>query len=119
MVSVQLPLWQLWQAPQAAEVQQKPPVQLPLRHWSPLEQAVPLAALAKQLPPLQKLAVAQSASPLQLVGQEAAEPLQAKGAQDGVPGPATFAQLPVAQLWQAPHEDELQHEPPTQLPLKH
>jgi hypothetical protein len=38
---------------------------------------------------------------------------------DGLPPPVTSAQLPVEQVWQAPHEAEAQQVPPTQWWFAH
>jgi hypothetical protein len=55
-----------WQVGQLADPQQTLSVQLPLTHWLPAVQAVPPARLGTQLPPEQKLPLAQSLSLLQL-----------------------------------------------------
>jgi hypothetical protein len=57
---------------------------------------------------------------VQLAGQ-ATPPLHTYGVHEGLPAPpsATLTQLPVAQVWQAPHEADPQQKPPTQLPLEH
>jgi hypothetical protein len=53
--------------PQLPTLQQTPSTQKPLPHWPPSLQVAPSAFLATQLLPLQKLPLAQSALPLQLV----------------------------------------------------
>jgi hypothetical protein len=117
--SMQLPEAQLWQEPQEAELQQKPPTQLPVVHWLLTVQAAPTVLWFEQVPALQKSPAMQLALLVQLVGQPGVVPLQTKGEQDGFPAPVTSAQLPVAQLWQAPQLAEPQQKPPTQLPLAH
>jgi hypothetical protein len=67
-------------------------------------QVAPFACCSTQSPEgMQPKPGAQSELPPQVNGQPA-PPLQTYGAQEGLPAPVTFAQLPVAQLWQAPHE---------------
>jgi len=67
------------QLPQVADAQQKPSVQLPLKHSVPATQAAPLALRLVQTLDMQVKPVAQSASPAQVVRQAAAP--QANGAQ--------------------------------------
>jgi len=79
------------QVPQLATVQQKPSVQLPLKHSVPARQAAPFALRLVQAFDMQVNPVAQSPSPPQVVRQAAAP--QANGAQ--LAGGWTHAPLPL------------------------
>jgi hypothetical protein len=67
------------QLPQLADAQQKPSVQLPLKHSVPETQTAPLAFRLVQVLAMQVKPPAHSASPVHDVRQEVAP--QAKGAQ--------------------------------------
>ena len=116
-------------APQAPVVEQGDaqqnllmvPRHWPEAHWLFAVQAPPAPVSAMQVVPTQASPLMQSSwAPEQETGQ-AAPPLQTYGLHEGLPAPpsATLTQLPVAQVWQAPHEADPQQKPPTQLPLEH
>ncbi len=91
--------------PVACRLPQLPLMQLPLAHCAPLLQALPFASGATQvLCGPQTKPEAQPALLLQLVGQPWLLPLHTYGLQLGLPGcpAARAAQLPVAQVAQAP-----------------
>jgi hypothetical protein len=117
---------QEWQLAQLADAQQKPSVQLPLKHSAPATQLAPLAFRLVQTSDMQVKPLAQSPSPPQVVRQDAAP--QANGAQlvgDCPQAPAPL-QLPTGVKVEPLHEavpqlvvvGALLHAPlPSHLPL--
>lgn len=97
LVHVPVALAHVWHSPHGVE-QQVVPTQLPLRHWlfAPEVQLCPLSYFGVQVPPEQKLPVAQSASLTQEPALQAVADAQAIAPGQAVAAPAT-------QVWLALH----------------
>lgn len=102
-------------------MQHTPSTQFPVPHWLPTVHAAPSARRAAQVPLVQPFEAAQSASPLQWVGQLALLPSHRYGAQLGEPAAPSARgwQVPPPQVSQAPVQPVSQHTPSTQWPLVH
>jgi len=86
------------QAPEQAVSQQVPSAQLPLTHSGAARQALPLAFLARQVPPLHQKPVAQPAPVVHPVLQAGAAPSHLNGEHDGAPAPPAGTRLQVPTL---------------------
>jgi hypothetical protein len=113
------------QEPPQAVLQQKPSTQLPLMHWLAAVHVPPLGFWLVQVPLKQVLPLVHWLLLVQVVGQEAEEPLHRNGEQVGLPAlpEATRLHVPTLpvtlQASQEPPQAVLQQTPSTQLPLPH